>query len=151
MTGTAQDQILSKPDWLTMKGLADGHKVFINPEHKGSYVLLSCSVDNQAEKNRHVQDKKTYKSNSFKLRKVTAYFILLRKGNVKYFTYKYKKTTKFWNIYFLPKIHNRFFNVPGTPVISNCGTSTAKVSEFLDQNLHLIMSSGWSYIDNADI
>ena len=36
LTGTTQNQILSKPNWLTMKGLADVHKVFIKPEYKGS-------------------------------------------------------------------------------------------------------------------
>ena len=34
--------------------------------------------------------------------------------------------------YLLPKIHKRLENVPGRPVISNCGTATERVSEFLD-------------------
>ena len=32
----------------------------------------------------------------------------------------------------LPKIHKRLENVPGRPVISNCGTAAEEVSEFLD-------------------
>ena len=37
------------------------------------------------------------------------------------------------------------------PVISNCGTSTKKASEFLDNHLKPIMQSSWSYIrDSGD-
>ena len=32
----------------------------------------------------------------------------------------------------LRKIHKRWGNVPGRPVISNCGTATERISEFLD-------------------
>ena len=39
-------------------------------------------------------------------------------------------------MYLLPKIHNRLKNVPGHPVISNCGTPTEKVSEFPDYHLN---------------
>ena len=46
----------------------------------------------------------------------------------------------------LPKIHKRLFNVPGIPIISNCGTSTEKVSEYLDFCFKPIMQNGWSYV-----
>ena len=54
---------------------------------------------------------------------------LRRKGFIteeqpKYFTYEYKKATNFGKLYLLPKIHKRLFDVPGRPVISNCGTPT---------------------------
>ena len=42
-------------------------------------------------------------------------------------------------MYLLPKIHKRPYNVPGHPVISNCGTPTEKVSEFWDHYLQLVM------------
>ena len=48
------------------------------------------------------------------------------------------------NLYLLPKIHKRLSNVPGRPVISNCGTPTEKVSEFLDHHLKPIMQNGLS-------
>ena len=32
----------------------------------------------------------------------------------------------------LPKIHKRLYDVPGRPVISNCGTPTEKTLELLD-------------------
>ena len=53
-------------------------------------------------------------------------------------------------MYQLPKIHKRLVNVPGRPVISNCGTSTEKASEFLDHQLQPIMDSGTSYIKDTN-
>ena len=54
---------------------------------------------------------------------------------LKSFCYEYKKATNFGKLYFLPKIHNRSHNVPGRPVVSNCGTPTEIYSEFLDYHL----------------
>ena len=50
---------------------------------------------------------------------------------------------------FLPKIHERLANVSGRPVISNCGTPTEKVSEYLDFLLKPVMKYGWSYIKDT--
>ena len=68
-----------------------------------------------------------------------------------YFKYNFKNATNIGKLYLLPKTHHRLSNVPGGPVISNCGTSTEKVSEFLDHHLQLVMKEGKSYIkDTAD-
>ena len=40
-------------------------------------------------------------------------------------------------------------NVPGRPVISNCGTPTEKASEFLDHHLKPVMQKGKSYIKDS--
>ena len=53
------------------------------------------------------------------------------------------------SLYLLPKIHKRLHNVPGRPVISNCGSPTEKCSEFLDHHLKPIMQKGWSYIKDS--
>ena len=50
----------------------------------------------------------------------------------------------------LPKIHKRLSNVPGRPVISNCGAATEKVSAFLDLHLKPIMQAGKSYLRDTD-
>ena len=63
-----------------------------------------------------------------------------------YFTYEYKKASNLGKLYLLPKILKRLFNVLGRPVISNCGTPTEKVSEFLDHHLKPVMQKGLSYI-----
>ena len=62
-----------------------------------------------------------------------------------------KNTTNLGNLYLLLKIHRRLHNVPGRPIISNCGTSTEKASEFPDLHLKPVMQSGWSDIwDSGD-
>ena len=53
-------------------------------------------------------------------------------------------------MYLLPKIHKRLDNVPGRPVISNCGTPSEKASEFLGHHLQPIMKSGVFYIKGTD-
>ena len=70
---------------------------------------------------------------------------------LKCFSYQFKKTINLSKLYLLPKIHKRLSNVPGRPVISNCGTPTEKASEFLEFYLKPLMQNGWSYIrDSAD-
>ena len=53
-------------------------------------------------------------------------------------------------MYLLPKIHKRLHDVPGRPVISNCGTPTEKASEFLDNQLMEVMQNGWFYIQDSN-
>ena len=68
---------------------------------------------------------------------------------MKYFIYEFKKACNLGKIYILPKIHKRLSDVPGRPVISNCGMPAEKVSEFLDYNLKPVMQKGKSYITNS--
>ena len=55
--------------------------------------------------------------------------------NLEYF---FNKDPKFARFYLLPKIHKRLHNVPGRPVISNCGYYTENISSFLDYHLQLL-------------
>ena len=68
---------------------------------------------------------------------------------MKYFTYEYKKACNLGKLYLLPKIHKRLSDVPGRSVISNCGTPTEKVSEFLYHHLKPIMQNGLSFIRDS--
>ena len=55
------------------------------------------------------------------------------------------------NYTFYQRSIKRLQNVPGRPVISNCGSPREKCSEFLDHHLKPIMPKGWSYIkDSSD-
>ena len=54
---------------------------------------------------------------------------------LKYFIINHKKAANLGKMYLLPKIHKSLYDVPGRPAISNCGTLTEKVSEFLDNQL----------------
>ena len=53
-------------------------------------------------------------------------------------------------MYLLSKIHERLYDVPGRPVISNCGTPTERTSGFLDSQLKEVMQNGWSFIKNSN-
>ena len=64
-------------------------------------------------------------------------------------TYEYQKTTNLDKMYLLPKIHKRLSNVPVRSVISNCETTTEKVSEFLDFQLKLVMQSSKSHVKDS--
>ena len=75
--------------------------------------------------------------------------ILFSEKELKYFTYNFKKATNLGKLYFLPKIYKRLSAVPGRPVISNNGTSTEKVCEYLDHILKPIMQGSWSYIKDS--
>ena len=79
---------------------------------------------------------------------------ILKKGcNIekkhKYFSDEFKNITNLGNLNLRSKIHKHLFDVPGWPVISNCGTATEKVSEFLDHVLKLIMQQKGSYIKDS--
>ena len=56
----------------------------------------------------------------------------LSKDTLDYFLVKYPKFARFYS---LPKIHKRLDDVPGRPVISNCGYYTENISSFLDNHL----------------
>ena len=88
-----------------------------------------------------LKDRKVYQEVRFSENILTDFFEkrntmfkkLRRKGvilekELKYFSFEYKKATNLGKLYLLPKIHKRLKNVPGRPVISNCGTPTEKVS-----------------------
>ena len=42
-------------------------------------------------------------------------------------------------LYALPKIHKRQSNVPGRPIIANCGTATENISGYLDSQMKPLM------------
>ena len=69
---------------------------------------------------------------------------------LKYFTNEFKRATNLGRFYLLPKIHKRLENVPGRPVISNCGAPTEKASEFLNFHLKSIMQNGASYYKDSN-
>ena len=74
---------------------------------------------------------------------------LITEKDFRYFRFEFKKTCNLGKLYLLPKIHKRLSNVPGRPVISNCGVPTEKVSEFQDSHMQPIMRKGSSYIKDS--
>ena len=74
---------------------------------------------------------------------------VIKEREKNYFKFNFKKGTNLGKLYLLPKIHKGLSNVPGRPVISNCGTPAETVSEFLDHQLQPIMKQGNSYIKDT--
>ena len=60
------------------------------------------------------------------------------------------KDPKFARFYLLPKIHKRLYDVPGRPVISNCGFYTENISSFLDFHLQSLAQKVKSYIKDTN-
>ena len=69
---------------------------------------------------------------------------------LKYFRFDFKNSCNLVKLYFLPKTHKRLSNVPGRPVISNCGAPTEKLSELLDNHSQPLMRKGLPYIKDSD-
>ena len=65
------------------------------------------------------------------------------------FSYEFKKSCNLGKLYLLLKINKSIKNIPGRPVISNCGTPTDKVSEFLDYHLKPVVQGGKSYMKDS--
>ena len=60
------------------------------------------------------------------------------------------KDPKFAQFYLLLKIHKKLENVPGRPVISNCGFYTENISAFLDFHLQPLTREVKSYIKDTN-
>ena len=74
-------------------------------------------------------------------------YIYISADNLEYF---FNKDPKFARFYLLPKIHKRLHNVPGRPVISNCGYYTENISSFLDYHLQPLAKKVESYIKDTN-
>ena len=68
-------------------------------------------------------------------------------GTLNYF---FVKDPKFAKFYLLPKIHKRLYNVPGRPVISNCGFYAENISSFLDFHLQPLAQKVKPYIKDTN-
>ena len=153
---------LSAEEWKALRGLAADKSIVIKGADKGSSVVVWDRSDYLHEASRQLQDQNLYENVKFneniltelveksnKIFKRLCSHKLISEKELKYFTYNFKKATNLGKLYFLPKIHKRLSAVPGRLVISNCGTPTEKVSEYLDYILKLIMQDNWSYIKDS--
>ena len=145
-----------------MESLAGDKTIIIKPADKGSSVVVWDRSDYLQVASRQLQDKNIYEDVSFsenilidlversnKIFKGLCSHKLISEKELKYFTYNFKKATNLEKLYFLPKIRKRLSAFPGKPVISNCGTPTEKVSEYLDHILKCIIQESWSYVKDS--
>ena len=128
-----------------MWSLANDRSIVIKKVDKGSCVVVWDCEDYIAEAENQLSDKTVYRNVNFKSKILqdlaeTSNDIFknlekkrkIKEKELKYFIINHKKAINLGKMYLLPKIYKRLHNVLGTPVISNCGKPTEKVSDFLD-------------------
>ena len=71
---------------------------------------------------------------------------LITEKELKYFSFSFKSARCLGIIYLLPKIHKRLFDVPGRPIISNCGTPTETL---LDHHRQPVVKGGSFYVKHT--
>ena len=153
---------LSKDEWEAVRTLGDDRDIVIKKANKGSCVVIWDRNDYITEAESQLKNELLHKKVSFNqdmfcelVTESNGFFKDLRRSGcmtekeLKYFSYEYNRITNLGKLYLLPKIHKRLENIPGRPVISNCGTPTEKVSEFLDYHLKPVMQSSRSYIKDS--
>ena len=135
-----------------MRSLENDKNVLIKPADQGSSIVVWDRLDYLAKAEKQLSDSNTYKEvklsekDQIKLvEKSNSMFEGLKRKTVitekekNYFKFNFKRATNVGKL------------LPGRPVISNCGTPTEKVSEFLDHCLHPLMKERKSHIkDTAD-
>ena len=140
---------LSRGELLALKELKNCQDIVIKEADKGSAVVVWDREDYLKEAQSQLGDRDIYEIIDIDPVKEVAVNIDRRleflqiegkisELNRKYLLGKHHKY-KLGRFYLLPKIHKRLVNVPGRPVISDCGTVTEKISEFVDFHLQPIV------------
>ena len=142
---------LSTEEWKAKRSLAGDRSIVIKKADKGSAVVLWDRNDYIKEAEKQLGDKSVYQKVNFKEKLLcelvdksnSSFKELKRMGCIsdkilKCFTYEFN----LGKFYLLAKIQKSSENVPGRPIISNCGAPTEKASEFLDFHLKSIMQNG---------
>ena len=152
LPGKAEQFNLTREEYLTMRDLQSDRNVIIKPADKGSAVVIWDRNDYLKEAEKQLTDRSTYLETkviekdlvnlveqSNKMFENLQRKSVIQEREKNYFKFNFKKATNLGKLHLLPKIHKGLSNVPGRPVISNCGTPTEKVSEFPDYQLQPIM------------
>ena len=140
-----------------MHSLKDDPSIIIKGADKGSVVVVWDRDDYLKEAYRQLNDKEVYEQFSDDssvlaniLMKALEKICLrgdLPKDTLDYFLVKDPKFARF---YLIPKIHKRLHDMPGRPVISNCGYYTENISSFLDYQLQPLAQKVKSYIKDTN-
>ena len=150
---------LSPSERVSLNNLKCDRDIVIKEADKGSAVVVWDRGDYINEANRQLDDKQVYeevevdptvelgKTINSKLKELRE----VDPGLAEVTGYlQAKDSSKLGRFYLLPKIHKGLDNVKGRPVISNCGTLTEHISEYLDHHLNPLVSQGTSYIKDTN-
>ena len=143
---------LSTEEWKAIRSLADDRSMVIKKAGKGSAVVVWERNDYIKKAGKQLGGKVCIRRLTFKekllcelVAKSNSSFKELEKMGCisdKILPTNLKRLLLWGNFSLLPKIHKRLENVPGRPIISNCGDPTEKGSEYLDFHLKNIMQNG---------
>ena len=148
---------LSKEDRDILYSLKNDNTIVIKDADKSSAVVVWYREDYLKEAHKQLSDEEVYEevTNDPSTLESTIFTALnkirargdLSADNLEYF---FNKDPKFARFYLLPKIHKRLHNVPGRPVISNCGYYTENISSFLEYHLKPLARKVESYIKDTN-
>ena len=138
---------LSYLERRALRNLKESSDIVIKKADKGSAVVVWGLEDYRKEAYRHLKDEKVYeKVLDNPLNKTIALIDgklqnYAREGKITQANLKYLKgkSLNLGRFYLLPKIHKSLVEVPGKPVVSNCGTSTERITEFVDYHINPIL------------
>ena len=118
-----------------MRNLQEDRNVIIKLADKGSAVVIWDRNDYLKEAKKQLSDKSTYLETKVIEKDLVdlveqsnkMFENLQRKSAIQereknYFKSNFKKGANLGKLHLLPKMHTGLSNVPGCPVISNCGT-----------------------------
>ena len=130
---------LTREEHNALYNLRDYRTIIIKGADKGSAVVVSNREGYLKEAYKQLEDRDVYEEvqnySSILINTTMRALEKIRmRGDLPNDTLNYflVKDPKFARFYLLPKIHKRLHNVPGRPVISNCGISN--ISSFLDHH-----------------
>ena len=148
---------LSKEERDALYSLKNDNTIVIKGAGKGSAVVVWDREDYLKEAHKQLSDEEVCEevTNDPSTLESTIFTVLnkirargdLSADNLEYFL---NKDPKFARFYLLPKNHKRLHNVPGRPVISNCGYYTENISSFLDYHLKPLAKKVESYIKDTN-
>ena len=140
-----------------MYSLKNDNTIVIKGADKGSAVVVWDREDYLKEAHKQLSDEEVYEEvtndpSTLESPIFTAFNKIRARGdlsadNLEYF---FNEDPKFARFYLLPKINKRLHNVPGRPVISNCGYYTENISSFLDYHLKPLAKKVESYIKDTN-
>ena len=147
---------LTKEERNALYNLRDDPTIIIKGADKGSAVVVWDREDYLKEASKQLEDKDVYEEvqndPSTLINTIMRALEKIRiRGDLSNDTLNYflVKDPKFARFYLLPKIHKRLHNVPGRPVISNCGFYTENISSFLDHHLQPIARKVNSFVKDT--
>ena len=149
---------LSSSEQLSLQQLKSDRNIVIKEADKGSAVVVWDRGGYISEANRQLDDRQVYEEievdPTVDLGKtINSRLNELREedpGLEEVTEYLEVKDSRLGRFYLLPKIHKGLSSVKGRPVISNSGTITEHISEYLDHHLKPLVSQSRSYVKDTN-